>query len=282
MGMRRENRLYVVFLVGIAVIFVLIDIVPVYWIGLSAITPVGKVFWSGWGRYLPLNLTLENFRKLFLALPYGRYFLNSVLVCTVSASISIFLALLASYAFARLHFRGKNLVFWLLLASMMLPGIAMVIPVFQLFKVLNLINTLIGLIILFSSNLLPFTIWVTTSFFDQVPRELEEAAFIDGATFWQTFVRVVLPLMRPIVASMLVINFIAAWNDLIWPLVLSLKPAAKLLTNGLVEAASIGGELVAPWETISAMSSIMIIPVILIVLFFQRQIMAGLLAGAFK
>jgi len=281
MGVRKGNKTYFVFLAVIAALFFLIDIVPVYWIALSSITPMGKIFRGGWSRYLPSSITLENFHRIFRALPYARYFVNSVVVCTISASISIFLTLLASYAFARLHFRGKNLVFWFFLASMMLPPASMIIPLFQLFKALGLINKLVGLVIVFSSNLLPFTIWVTTSFFDQVPRELEEAAFIDGATFWQAFLRVALPLMKPIIASMLVINFIAAWNDLIWPLVLSLKPTAKLLPNGLVEAASLE-PMMTPWENVSAMSSIMIIPVILIVLFFQRQIMSGLLAGAFK
>ena len=277
----KGSKNYSIFLVVIASFFFLIDIVPVYWIGLSSITPMGKVFRGGWSRYLPLSITFENFDRVFRSLPYGRYFINSVIVCTVSASISIFLALLASYAFARLRFRGKNLVFWFFLASMMLPPASMIIPVFQLFKTLGLINKLLGLIIVFSSNLLPFTIWVTTSFFDQVPRELEEAAFIDGAAFWQAFIRVTLPLMKPIISSMLVINFIAAWNDLIWPLVISLKPTAKLLPNGLVEAASLE-PMMTPWENVSAMSSVMIIPVILMVLLFQRQIMSGLLAGAFK
>lgn len=265
----------------LATLFLLVDLVPIYWIGLSSVTPMGDLFRGGWSRYLPLNITFENFRRVFSSLPYARYFLNSVVVCLTSTLLSLFLALFASYAFARLRFRGRDFVFWFFLASMMLPPVSTVIPIFRLFRVLGLLNTLVGLILVFSSNLLPFTIWVVTSFFDQVPRELEEASLIDGATFWQMFFRILLPLMKPILSSMLIINFIATWNDLIFPLVLSLKPAAKLLPNGLVEAASLE-PMMTPWENISAMSTMMILPVICIVLLFQKQIMSGLLAGALK
>lgn len=280
--MNIKNRNYFSFvLVFLAFLFALFDLAPIYWIGLSSVTPMGDLFRGGWSRYLPLRVTFENFRRVFYSLPYGRYFMNSVVVCVASTLVSLFLALFASYAFARLRFRGKGLVFWFFLASMMLPPVSTVIPIFRLFRTLGLLNRLGGLVIVFSSNLLPFTIWVFTSFFDQVPRELEEASFIDGATFSQMFVRVTLPLMRPILSSMLIINFIAAWNDLIFPLVLSLKSTAKLLPNGLVEAASLE-PMMTPWENVSAMSAMMIIPVVCIVLLFQKQIMSGLLAGAFK
>lgn len=280
MRIRYKKYFWVAFVLA-AIVFLLLNLVPIYWIGLSSITPMGDLFRGGWSRYLPLNITAENFRRVFTSLPYGRYFLNSVVVCFTSTLVSLFLALFASYAFARLQFRGKDLVFWFFLMSMMLPPVSTIIPIFRLFRSLGLLNTLGGLIIVFSSNLLPFTIWVVTSFFDQVPRELEEASLIDGATFWQTFFRILLPLMRPILSSVLIINFIAAWNDLIFPLVLSLRSAARLLPNGLVQAASLE-PMMTPWENVSAMSVMMILPVVCIVLLFQKQIMSGLLAGALK
>ncbi len=274
------QNLYKILLFAFALIFLLFNIIPIYWIGLSAVTPQGMLFVDKY-RYLPLHLTLDNFKRVFDTLPYGKYFYNSIIVSTVSTVLATFLSLIASYAFARLRFFAKDFIFWFFLASMMLPPMSTVIPIFQLFRNMGLLNTLTGLIIIYSSNFLPFTIWVTTSFIRQVPVELEEAATIDGASFWQMFFRILLPLLTPILASMFIINFISAWNELIWPLVLSLKADAKLLTNALTEAATVEA-MMTPWENVSAMSVMMIVPVVIIVLIFQRQIMAGLTAGAFK
>ncbi|NPV52575.1 MAG: carbohydrate ABC transporter permease [Firmicutes bacterium] len=266
---------------GVAIFgFLFTDLVPVYWIALSAFTPRGELFADKF-RYLPLHVSIENFRLVFESIPYGRYFLNSLIVCFSSTLIVSIVSFLASYPFARLRFRGRDFVFMLFLASMMLPPMSTVIPLFKLFRDFGLLNTLGGLILVYSSALLPFTIWIFTSFFRQVPAELEDAARIDGAGFGHILLQIVAPLMRPILSSMFIINFISAWNELVWPLIFCTRTDAKLLTVGLTEAATTQS-FYTPWENISAMAVMMIVPVTVLVLVFQRQIMAGLMSGAFK
>ena len=171
-----------------------------------------------------------------------------------------------------------------LLASSMLPGTATVIPLFQMSQQLKLMDTLHGLLILYGSALLPITTWVLVSFLRQVPVEIEDAAKVDGASFFALLWRIVLPVIRPGVATMFLINFIVGWNEFFTPLIFARGAGAKVITMALSEAQVIGAasEFEVSWGNMSAVAILATIPVFILTLIFQRQIVEGITSGVFK
>ncbi len=270
-------------LLAIAVfIFLFIVLFPFYWIVLSSFTPKYELFTIP-PRYWFSTFTLENYQALANSIPLVRYFVNSLLFAAGSSLVSVAAAFLASYALARIQFRGANLIFIAFVMSIALPQIGGLVPLFELFKSTNLINTYHGLVILMSSLVLPFTIWILVPFLRQIPYEIEEAAIMDGARLPQLFWFITLPIMRPALVTMFIINFIIAWNELIYPLVFATSGSNKTLSVGLVELAvqpTAGGG--RPWDLLSAMSVVMIVPILVLVLLFQRLIVSGLTRGAIK
>jgi multiple sugar transport system permease protein len=267
--------------IGVAV-FLFILLLPFYWIFLSSITPKYQMF-SIPPRYLPGVVTFENYIKMASNIPFFRYFANSLIFALGAALVSVLFSFLASYALARIHFPGSNLVFLIFVLSMAIPQIGTLVPLFELYKILGLINSRFGMILLMSSLIIPFTVWIMVSFVNQIPVEIEEAAIIDGANLPQTLWYVVTPVMKPALATMVIINFIISWNELLYPLVFATSKATKTLSVGLVELAvdpTMGAG--RPWDLMSALSVTMIIPVLLLVLFFQRLIISGLTRGAVK
>jgi len=270
----------VFFLIVIAFLFTIIF--PFYWIMLSSFTPKYELFTVP-PRYWFSTFTLENYQTLANSIPLLRYFINSLLFAAGSSFVSVAAAFLASYALARLQFRGANFIFIAFVMSIALPQVGGLVPLFEVFKTTNLINTYHGLVILMSSLVLPFTVWILVPFLRQIPYEIEEAAIIDGARLPQLFWFIILPIMRPALATMAIINFIIAWNELVYPLVFATSGMNKTLSVGLVELAvqpTAGGG--RPWDLLSALSMVMIVPVLFLVLLFQRMIVSGLTRGAVK
>ncbi len=268
------------FLIVIAFLFTIIF--PFYWIMLSSFTPKYELFTVP-PRYWFSTFTLENYQTLANSIPLLRYFINSLLFAAGSSFVSVAAAFLASYALARLQFRGANFIFIAFVMSIALPQVGGLVPLFEVFKTTNLINTYHGLVILMSSLVLPFTVWILVPFLRQIPYEIEEAAIIDGARLPQLFWFIILPIMRPALATMAIINFIIAWNELVYPLVFATSGMNKTLSVGLVELAvqpTAGGG--RPWDLLSALSMVMIVPVLFLVLLFQRMIVSGLTRGAVK
>ncbi|HEY8446961.1 MAG TPA: carbohydrate ABC transporter permease [Thermomicrobiales bacterium] len=260
--------------------FLFVVLLPFYWIVLSSFTPKSELFTTP-PRYWFSNLTFDNYRALADNVPLFRYMLNSLIFALGSSAVSVAAAFLASYALARLNFRGANLVFAAFVVSIALPQIGTLVPLFELFKNLNLINTHHGLILLMSSLMTPFTVWILVPFLRQIPFEIEEAAVVDGARLHQVLWQIVLPMMRPALATLFIINFIISWNELLYPLVFAQRQ--RTLSVGLVQLAvqpTAGGG--RPWDLLSAMSVTMIVPVLILVLLFQRLIVAGLTRGALK
>jgi ABC-type glycerol-3-phosphate transport system permease component len=268
------------FLIVMAFLFTIIF--PFYWIMLSSFTPKYELFTVP-PRYWFSTFTLENYQTLANSIPLLRYFINSLLFAAGSSFISVAAAFLASYALARLQFHGANFIFIAFVISIALPQVGGLVPLFEVFKTTNLINTYHGLVILMSSLVLPFTVWILVPFLRQIPYEIEEAAIIDGARLPQLFWFIILPIMRPALATMAIINFIIAWNELVYPLVFATSGTNKTLSVGLVELAvqpTAGGG--RPWDLLSALSMVMIVPVLFLVLLFQRMIVSGLTRGAVK
>ncbi len=266
----------------IVMAFLFTIIFPFYWIMLSSFTPKYELFTVP-PRYWFSTFTLENYQTLANSIPLLRYFINSLLFAAGSSFVSVAAAFLASYALARLQFRGANFIFIAFVMSIALPQVGGLVPLFEVFKTTNLINTYHGLVILMSSLVLPFTVWILVPFLRQIPYEIEEAAIIDGARLPQLFWFIILPIMRPALATMAIINFIIAWNELVYPLVFATSGTNKTLSVGLVELAvqpTAGGG--RPWDLLSALSMVMIVPVLFLVLLFQRMIVSGLTRGAVK
>jgi ABC-type glycerol-3-phosphate transport system permease component len=266
--------------IGLLAIYLFVVLLPFYWIIVSSFTPRNKIFTSP-PRYWFSDFTFGNYRMLADSVPLLDYMINSLIFATGASLLSVAAAFLASYPLARMQFRGATLIFGAFILSIALPQIGTLVPLFELFKNLDLINTRQGLILLEASLITPFTVWIMVPFLQQIPREIEEAAVVDGARTWHIISQILFPLMRPALATMFIINFITSWNELLYPLVFA--QTDKVLSVGLVELAveptSGGGR---PWDLLSAMSVLMIVPVLIIVLLFQRMIVAGLTRGAMK
>jgi ABC-type glycerol-3-phosphate transport system permease component len=281
----RPRRLFeAVFFYSAVVLFLLIVLLPIYYIFLTAFAEGDQLFTKPL-NYLPRTFAFfDRLSIVFTSLPITQYLANTVFLATTSTVIALALCFLAAYAIARLQFPGANLILIVLLLSTMLPGVATVIPLFQMFQGLKLMNTLQGLLLLYTSPLLPVTTWVLVSFIKQVPSEIEDAALVDGAGFLAMVWQIVLPMIKPGLAVMFVVNFIAGWNEFFTPLIFARGPASKTITMALSEAQTIGSsnQFYQNWGNMSAVAILVTVPVFLITLIFQRQIIEGITAGAIK
>jgi len=266
---------------GPIALFLLITFAPIYWIILSAFTPIQELFTSPL-RYIPLHPSFVNFQTVAQVVDLGRQGLNSVLLAVLSASISVVVCVLAAYAFARIRFPGSGFLFVGMLLSGFLPSIATIIPLFQTFQNLNLVDSLQGLVILLVSFLLPTSVWLLTSFVRQIPIEMEEAAQVDGASFPTILWRIVIPMLRPALATLFLINLITAWDEFFLPLIFSRSNATATLTLGITQAAVNPQYQSVAWGNEAAMGLIVIAPVFILAMIFQKQIVEGLMAGALK
>jgi ABC-type glycerol-3-phosphate transport system permease component len=263
------------------VLFLLFTLIPIYWIVLSAFTPVTELFTSPL-NYIPAHPSLENFVTVAQIVSLDQQFLNSTILSVSSACLSVVVCLLAAYAFARIRFPGSSILFLLLLLSGYLPTIAMIIPLFQLFQSLSLLDSLAGLVILLVSFLVPTSVWIMTSFVRQIPIELEEAAQIDGANFLQRLWHVVIPVLRPSIATLFLINLVSSWQEFFFPLIFSRSNDSATLTLGITQAAVNPQYQTVAWGNEAAMAMIVILPIFLLTLIFQKQIVEGLMAGSLK
>ena len=231
--------------------------------------------------YLPDALDLSNYVALFERQSFGRNILNSVLVAGSVVALSLLAGVTASYAFGRIAFRGRKLLLVTVLCVSMFPQVAVLSGMFELIRALGLYNTLPGLVLANLMLTLPFTVWVLTTFMCELPREIEESAYVDGATPWITIRRIFLPLMTPAMVTTGLLSFVVAWNEFLFALTFTLTDEQRLVPVAIaLMSGSSGYEL--PWGAIMAASVIVTVPVIALVLVFQRRIVAGLTAGAVK
>ena len=251
---------------------------PFYWAVVSSLKTGSAIFSV---EFWPRNASLANYTALFAEQPFARNILNSLIVATVATAVSLFLAVTAAYALGRVQFRGRSAMLFAILSVSMFPQIAVLSGMFELVRFLGLYNTLTGLILSYLILTLPFTAWVLTAFMRELPRELEEAAIIDGASPWRILTRVFLPVMGPALAATGLLAFIVAWNEFLFALTFTLSNEQRTVpvAIALITGAS-AYEL--PWGRIMAASVIVTVPLILLVLVLQRRIVSGLTAGAVK
>ena len=280
-----QRRLASFTLDGVAWTVIVLMALPAVWIVLTSIRNPIEVNASP-TVWIPRELTLEGFKPMFGqattstgTVPFSLYFRNSTIVAVGSTVLSLILGTMAGYAFSRFRFRGRNVLFLGLMLSRAVPGIALSLPLFLLFARIGLADKLWGLGLVYVAVNVPFTIWLMDGFFRELPRELTEAAEIDGCSHWQTFTRISLPLALPGLAASAIFAFLAAWNEFQLAVVLTRTIASKTAPVGLFDFT---GQFTIDWRGMAALSVLMMIPAVFFVLAVQRNLVQGLTLGAVK
>jgi len=262
------------------IVFTILVLLPVYWMTRSAFAVSTDLI------KLPLvyfpQPTLRNFATLLEQVPFDLYLRNSLLFALSTALITLLVSYLAAYAFARIRFPGSGVLLWILLLTMALPDIGTIVPLYQILKTLHLSDSIAGITLILTSTLTPFTVWVLVSFIKQVPYEIEEAAILDGASLPQILWHILLPVTVPGLVTMGLINFVNAWNNLLYPLSFTTSPSAKTLSVAITEIYAGSSPWGKSWELIMAVGVTMTVPIVILVLLSQRSIVRGLTGGAIK
>ena len=277
---RRGPGAYIGSSIGLFVV-VFYALLPVVWLlSVSLKTPATVSD----KKFLPQDFTLDNYTTLFdggLDSPLLRPLINSVAIALIATVIAVTLASFTAYAIARLDFPGKSIILAGALAIAMFPQISVVGPLFDMWRTLGLYDTYLGLIIPYLTFALPLAIYTLVAFFREIPWELEQAAQVDGATPWQAFRKIILPLAAPGVFTSAILVFIFAWNDFIFAITLTSSDSARTVPAALAFFTG-DSQFTAPTGNIAAAAILVTIPIIVFVLIFQRRIVAGLTAGAVK
>jgi multiple sugar transport system permease protein len=230
-------------------------------------------------KLIPHDPTTANYTRAWSSNKFGRYFVNSLVVASATTFLSVWLSSMMAYAFARFSFPGRRILFGLLLIGLMVPTMMLIIPQFILAKNLGMLDSLVGLVFFYTGGTLALNTFLLRSFFQDIPRELEEAMVVDGAGPWKRYVKLVLPLSRPALATVAIFSFLASWDEFVWALTVINDPNKRTLP---IAIALFQGEHSTSWGLVFAASTILVGPVILVFAIFQRQFVSGLTTGAVK
>lgn len=268
---------WTLFYIGIAMI-VLYAVFPFYYAIVTSMESGSELFTVD---YWPSRINFDNYAQVFDGQPFGRNLFNSAVVSIGVVALSLFIGLTASYALGRVKFRGRGILLLAVLGVSMFPQVAVLSGLFELIRFMGIYNSLPALAFSYMIFTLPFTVWILTTFMTQMPIELEEAAIIDGASPSVILFKVFMPLLWPALVTTGLLAFIAAWNEFLFALTFTLTnemrtvPVAIALISG-------AGQYELPWGVIMAASVIVTVPLVGLVLIFQRRIVSGLTAGAVK
>jgi multiple sugar transport system permease protein len=256
---------------------------PGAWIVLSSMRPTVEIMAKP-PVWIPQKLSFEAYTAMFGVvgqggIPVWDYFRNSLIISITSTVIAIAIGMAGGYAFARFRFRGKSALFLGLMLTRTVPGIALSLPLFIIFARVGIIDTHLALIVTYVALNVPFTIWLIDGFFRQVPRDLAEAAQIDGCTRWQAFWQVEFPLAGPGVASSAIFAFMTSWNEFALASQLTRSVNSKTLPVGLLDYTS---EFTIDWRGMCALAVVMILPAFLLTFVIQKRLVSGLTFGAVK
>jgi len=255
---------------GLLIIWLLISVIPFVWMVSTSFKGPGEIYIFP-PRWIPRNPTFDNYIDLFQEMNFGRPFLNSVIVSLSTTFLSVLVATMAGYGFAKFRFKNKNLLFLFILGTIMVPGQITMIPVFLLLSRLNLLNTYWGLILPAIAN--AFNIFFMRQYIMGIPDELIEAAKIDGAHEGWIFFRIILPLARPAMAAITIFTFTGSWNNFLWPLIIATDESMYTLP---VAVSVLGGQYTENIAMQMAGSVIVILPLIIVFLFTQRYFIKGI------
>jgi multiple sugar transport system permease protein len=255
-------------------------LLPVAWIVSLSFKSVEETA-TGSPQFLPKDPTFAVYQEVFANPDFQRALINSFGISLIATTLSVILATLAAYAIARLDFKGKRVVLSIALAIAMFPVVSLVGPLFDQWRVVGLFDTWPGLIIPYMSFTLPLAIWTLSAFFREIPWEMEQAAQVDGATSWQAFRKVIVPLAAPGVFTAAILTFFFAWNEFVLAISLTSTTASRTVPAQL--SYFVGPDpFNPPYGQLATASVVVTVPIIIIVLLFQRKIVAGLTSGAVK
>ena len=261
---------------GLLVVGALIMVFPLYWMFATAIRPREELF-SGEFRLLPSDLVWSNFSQAWGKLPFALFYLNSILIALIAVAATVFINLLAGYTFAKYEFPGRNILFLLLISTLMIPIQVIMVPEFLIVSALGWVNTYAGVIAPRAAE--AFGIFMVRQFMVSIPDELIEAARLDGAGEFKIFWKVILPLSWPVVAVLTIFTFMWRWNDFAWPLVVLQDREAYTVPLGLN---LMKGQFFTDWTGIMSMSLVSILPMLVVFIFFQRYFIQGIASTGIK
>lgn len=278
MTYQTKKRVMSFFLHLMMIIITFICIFPIIWMCLIALKPTSESL-SGIHSLWVAKPTLANFRRLFEMIPVAQNTWNSVFTAVAGTITSLFFCALAGFAFAKYKFPGRNFLFYFVIATMLVPPEVGAVPLFVIMKKMNLVNSLWSLVIPRIATAVG--IFYMTQYIRDVPDELIEAARIDGCRDFPAFLRIVLPVIKPALASWAVLTLVARWNDFFWPM-LYLRKQAKYTLMVTISLLPVSEGLSTPWQVILAGTTLVIIPIIVVYLLLQTLQKAGMMAGAVK
>ncbi|MFD8295798.1 carbohydrate ABC transporter permease [Streptomyces bauhiniae] len=276
---RSEGTVLNVFSHGVLVIWAILVVLPLLWAVMTSFKDDSSIFGSPWA--LPDKLHFDNWSRAWSQAHMSDYFLNTVLVVGGSLIGTLVLGSMAAYVLARFDFPGNRFIYYLFVGGMSFPIMLALVPLFYVVNNMGMLNTIHGLILVYIAYSLPFTVFFLTAFFRTLPTSVAEAAFVDGASHTRTFFQIMLPMARPGLISVGIFNFLGQWNQYMLPTVLNTDPDKKVLTQGLVQLAVSQGYK-GDWSGLFAGLVMAMLPVLAAYIVFQRQVVAGLTAGALK
>jgi multiple sugar transport system permease protein len=271
-------------------VILFIFFIPALWIILTSIRLRSEIN-AHPPVWIPTGFSLDSYKILFGmptpegafgmggSIPVAAYARNSVVIALVGTLFALLIGTLAGYVFSRFRFKYMNAFYLGLMLARAIPGIALSLPLFILFARVGLSDTILGMIIIYVALNIPFTAWLMDGFFRAIPKELDEAARIDGCSAWGAFVRVDLPLALPGAAAAGIFAFLTSWNEFALASIITRTPASRTFPPALFEFT---GQFVSDWRGMTAMSVLMLIPAVIFVILVQRQLMEGLTSGATK
>jgi multiple sugar transport system permease protein len=269
------NRAFVVLAL---VLLVVNGVYPMIWVFLSSFKNDIELQTAPI-QYLPQSWALTNYEQVFTQQPFLRYFFNSVFVAGISTLICVTIAALAGYAIARVNLPKRQLIQTLIVAASIFPVVSLIVPLYQMMRTFGWFGNYMSLVVPYAAFSLPISILTLTAFFQGIPKDLEDAAMVDGCSRFGALWRVIVPLAAPGVATAAILAFVNSWNEFL----LALTFASNQATRTVPPAVSLyQGEFTFPWGIISAAITIAIIPIIAIILVFQQKIISGLTAGSVK
>ncbi|KMK75133.1 carbohydrate ABC transporter permease [Alkalihalobacillus pseudalcaliphilus] len=255
----------------------LFTIIPFVWTVSTAFKGPNESLFTMPPSFIPSDFTFNNFIQVWTTLPIPLYLWNSVIITSFGVLLPIVIATLAGFPLARMNFRGKKLVFIIIIATMMIPTEATMIPIYLILNELNLVGTFAGVI--FPTAVNAFGIFLMRQAFLSIPREIEESAVIDGAHVFQIWFNILLPMVKPMMATLGILSFIAAWNSFLWPLIILRDQSMYPLTLGLYR---LEGAFEASTREVAAGSIIALIPILIVFLLLQKHFINSATSGSIK
>lgn len=273
-----KRRISLALKLVLAALLLVPTLFPMFWIVISSLKTNAETHTIP-VTFLPAEWSLQSYRDVFERRNFTRYLFNAMVVAVATTAWGVMVAAWSGYGFARFDFRFKPAIMAFVLAAQSFPRILLVIPYFQMVNRFDLKDTYLALILAYSTFIQPLCLWIMKEYFEQIPRELDEAAMVDGASPYRAFWDVILPLARPALGATAIIGFLTAWNEYEFALVLTSTERVRTIS---VAVASFIGEFTTEWNLVMAAAAVATMPLVVIFLFFQKQLMQGLTGGAVK